>query len=97
MHPTTGESLTQSGPARIDGLGQSLAAPIVSCGSGRLSNLDSTGLRVVAKGCTVEFPGGARAVVARVRLGEFWPLFDADIYSTRPSFTRCNRVRVVSS
>lgn len=56
-----------------------------------VSNLDATGLRIVKRGCVVEWPGGATARVARVRLGSFW----ADGY-TEPSFTPCSRVKVVS-
>lgn len=55
------------------------------------SNLDSTRMRVVKRGCVVEFPSGATARVSKVRLGSFW----ADGY-TSPSFTPCNCVRVVS-
>lgn len=60
-------------------------------GASTPSNLDSTGLRVVKRGCVVEWPSGATARVAKVRLGSFW----ADGYQA-PSFTPCNRVRVVS-
>lgn len=55
------------------------------------SNLDSTRMRVVKRGCVVEYPGGFTARVARVRLGSFW----AEGHDT-PSFTPCNRVRVVA-
>lgn len=55
------------------------------------SNLDSTGRNVVKRGCVIQWPSGATARVVKVRLGSFW----ADGYVT-PSFTPCNRVRVVS-
>jgi hypothetical protein len=55
------------------------------------SNLDATGLRVVRKGCVVEFPHtGQRETVVRVRMGSFWvPGFSS------PAFTPCSRVQVV--
>lgn len=55
------------------------------------SNLDCTRMRVVKRGCVVEFPGGATARVSKVRLGSFW----ADGYCA-PSITPCSGVRVVS-
>lgn len=55
------------------------------------SNLDATRMRVVKRGCVVEFPGGHRVRVARVRLGSFWP----DGLDS-PSFTPCCRVKVVA-
>lgn len=80
-------------PSGVNGAapcGSSLAAnpgPRVSTPS----NLDSTGMRIVKRGCVVEWPSGSTARVSRVRLGSFW----ADGYQF-PSFTPCNRVRVVS-
>lgn len=53
------------------------------------SNLDSTRMRVVKRGCVVEFPGGSTARVARVRLGYFC----ADVAA---AFHPCHLVRVVS-
>lgn len=55
------------------------------------SNLDCSGLRVVRRGSVVEFPGGATARVARVRLGQFWPAGLG-----RMSFSDCRSVRVVA-
>lgn len=78
--------------------GVSGVAPVVAHGKANpgpkgstRSNLDSTGLRVVKRGSVVEWAGGATARVCKVRLGSFW----AEGYAA-PSFTPCNRVRVVS-
>lgn len=62
-----------------------LASPL------RLLNLDSTGLRVVKKGCLVEFPGGAVATVKHVRQGTL----STETVPGKLSKTPCNRVRVV--
>ncbi len=66
--------------------GQGVCAP-------KRSNLDSTRRRAVKKGCVVQFPGGATARVARVRMGLFWA--DVPIPSGMPSHL-CMCVRVVS-
>lgn len=58
----------------------------------RASNLDSTGTRVVRKGCVVEFPGGATGRVTKVLTGHFWH----DGCHTAYSYTRCRDVRVVA-
>lgn len=68
------------------------------------NNLDSTRTRIVKRGCVVEFPGGATARVARVRLG----YLIVDVPSSqllhfvqrmpidRPWFVhRCSHVRVI--
>ena len=55
----------------------------------RVSNLDLTGMRIVKRGCVVEFPGGSTARVARVRLGYFF----ADV---APAPHPCRSVRVVA-
>lgn len=60
----------------------------------KLSNLDCTRRAVVKKGCVVEFLGGARAHVQRVRLGELWTTTHPNC---RVAFHRCADVRVVSS
>lgn len=58
------------------------------------SNLDSTRLRVVKRGCVVEFPGGATARVARVRSGVFYT--DARVSGTGFRFHPCRLVRVIA-
>lgn len=58
------------------------------------SNLDSTRMRVVKRGCVVEFPGGATARVARVRSGLFYT--EARVPGTGFRFHPCRVVRVVS-
>lgn len=60
----------------------------------KLSNLDCTGMRVVKRGCVVEFPGGATATVARVRLGIFYT--DARVSGTGFRFHPCRLVRVIA-
>lgn len=68
------------------------------------SNFDSTGLRVVKRGCVVEFPGGATARVTRVRLGRFHvdvpasglSAFVARIGAGNWFVHSCGSVRVVS-
>jgi hypothetical protein len=58
------------------------------------SNLDATGMRIVRKGCVVEYPkSGCTARVVKVRLGQFWPAGKAD---GAPSFLPCSQVRVVA-
>jgi hypothetical protein len=56
------------------------------------SNLDASGTRVVRKGSVVEFRGGARGTVTKVRLGHFWH----GGCHTRCSYEQCADVRVVA-
>lgn len=60
-----------------------------ACIPSKFSNLDCSGLRIVKRGCVVEFPGGATARVTRVRNGQFW-------HCGRFSFTPCRSVRVIA-
>lgn len=59
------------------------------------SNLDATGMRLVRRGCVVEFPHtGVRARVVKVRMGEFWT--DYAPPPSAASFSPCCAVRVVA-
>lgn len=58
------------------------------------SNLDSTRMRIVKRGCVVEFPGGATARVARVRSGLFYT--DVRVSGTGFCFHPCRIVRVIA-
>ena len=61
--------------------------PWVNC-----SNLDASRARIVRKGSTVEFPGGVRVTVTRVRMGRFWHAACRESWS----YTPCAAVRVVA-
>ena len=57
-----------------------------------VSNLDSTGMRIVKRGCVIQYVTGATARVARVRLGYAY----MQATPGRPSYSRCNNLLVVS-
>lgn len=58
------------------------------------SNLDCTRTRIVKRGSVVEFRGGVRVTVVRVRGGVFY--YDVPGYKVVPSFTPCCDVKVVA-
>lgn len=83
------------GPRGANDAAALVAQPVASCLGGRTpSNLDSTRMRIVKRGCVVEFPGGATASVARVRAGLFYT--DVRVPGTGFRFHPCRIVRVVS-
>ena len=56
------------------------------------SNLDATGHQIVKRGCIVEYPGGARGTVGRVRMGKF----ASNVTPGHWSMTPCNKVVVIT-
>lgn len=99
VNPSYGVSPGNNGAA-------SSVARQVSSGPGvSTSNLDSTRTRIVKRGCVVEFPGGATARVAKVRLGYLivdvpsaqLPTFVMAMRGQRDWFVhRCSLVRVIA-
>lgn len=84
-------------PLARESAGRSVTAPpVVVQGRGtpwvNTSNLDVSRAQIVRKGCTVEFLGGVRVKVTKVRLGRFWH----DGCGGRWSYTPCASVRVVN-
>jgi hypothetical protein len=81
-------------PHELRGSDYRESGPVVHGVPPKKSNLDATGMRIVRKGCVVEYPkSGCTARVVRVRLGQFWPAGKAD---GSPSFLPCSQVRVVA-